>query len=572
MTGKIDPLKLTPLDFPARPDPKRDWTDDAAHIAQAFGVRKLSKPDKHRLACGWKYSHAAAEHFEVISRKFLVHTKGRWAGEPIEWADWQREQWIRPIFGWHDQAGRRSINRVYIECGKKSGKSTFAAAVAVYMAQFVGESGAEVYCLASNEDQAKIVHLQAEHYIIENQQLEQRARIKRGQSIFFPQTKSIIEVRTSKGKSGYNPFCIILDELHEWQGQDAFDRWTYGSAARDGWLHLAITNAGDETESVCFREHERTQKLNAGEFDEPNYYGRIYGSSREEAEAEIESVGGGATRLPVASKCNPGLGSILRESDLVGEIRQALHVPANLPNLLRFWYCVWRTNSNREWLVRFWDENATQYKLSDLTAPMWLGLDMSSTSDMTALVAVTAEPKRYRMWPWYWVPRVRADELRKWTAIELWEASDEIAICPGHVIDKSMIAQQIVEICQGHDVRGLVYDPRESQQIINEVQMRCGIEVIPFVQSHENYHEPTDEFEAAVKTGRVHHTGHRILSWQIKHADCVTTTHDRKKPLKPDPVGAPHKTVDGVQAGVMAFSQAMHYDQETESVEIYELL
>jgi hypothetical protein len=39
-----------------------------------------------------------------------------------------------------------------------------------------------------------------------------------------------------------------------------------------------------------------------------------------------------------------------------------------------------------------------------------------------------------------------------------------------------------------------------------------------------------------------------------------TQSNAYKKPVKPDPIGAPHKTIDGVQAAVMAYSQAYHYD------------
>jgi len=498
-------------------------------------------------------------------QRLCTHTKGRWAGQAIEWHDWQREQWIRPLFGWHDADGVRAVKRAYIECGKKSGKSTFASAVAIYMAHFIGELGAEVYCLASTEEQARIVQHQVEHMVRGCKQLEQRARIRRGKDVIWPQLNAVIQAMSGKGASGFNPYCLILDELHEWQGQAAYERWTYGSMARTGWLHLAITNAGDDTEGVCYRQREYVQKINRGEVDAPDYYGRIYGATREQAEAEIESVGGGATRLPVAAQCNPGLGSILQESDLVAEIKQALHIPANMPNLLRFWYCVWRTAADLEWLNRYWPDCKADYGLDDVSGPLWLGLDMSSVTDLTALVAcsVTA-PGRYRLYPWFWVPAMRAAEMRKWTAIDHWIKRGHITVVPGERINHTMISDTICELCETHDVRGLVYDPREATAIVSDVSDRVGIDCFPFRQSHENYHEPTDNFEADVKAGAIEHNGNPVLSWQARHALCKETTHGYKKPIKPDPLGAPHKGVDGVQAAVMGYSQAMHHDGVSE--------
>jgi phage terminase large subunit-like protein len=570
---KIDPTQLPPMPYAKRPDPSADWTDNPAVVREALGTPKLTAGDRLRLSSGWLYSQAAAEHFEAMCRQFMVHSKGRWGGQALEWHEWQRQQWIRPLFGWYTPDKRRGIRRAYIECGKKSGKSTFAAAVATYMSLFFGEPGAEVYCLASTSDQARIVQLQIEHFVRNSPELLRYAQIHsstqtRGGTITWPQSQSKIEAMSGRGASGFNPSCLIMDELHEWRGADAFDRWTYGSAARDSWLHLMITNAGDDLESVCYRQRSYAQQVNNGEVDDPTYYGRIYAATREQAEAEIESVAHGATRLPVACQCNPGLGTILREDDLILEIKQALHIPSNLPNLLRFWYCVWRTAAETEWLVRFWDDCLDQYTLDDLAGqPAWLGLDLSSVCDLTALVLCAVdERKTVRCWPWFFVPRSRADELRKWTAIEHWEQQGHVHVQPGRTIDQQQLREVISQLCETHDVRGLVYDAREATDLVNWVDDYVAIDTHPFKQSHENYHEPTDRFEAAVKSNTLRHPGNQVLTWQAKHAACVSTTHGYKKPLKPDQTGAPHKSVDGVQALVMAFSQAMHYDPDNEKV------
>jgi phage terminase large subunit-like protein len=337
-------------------------------------------------------------------------------------------------------------------------------------------------------------------------------------------------------------------------------------------LHLSITNAGDDEQSVCYRQRQYCKAVMSGEIDDPTYYGKIYAATREEAEAEIESVGAGATRLPVAAKCNPGLGTIIKEEALLTEIKQALHVPSNMPNLLRFLYCVWRTAAEDDWLGRYWDSCGRHVTLDDLVdTPVWLGLDMSSTTDLTALAVVgRSSDRKYWVIPTFWVPRQRANELRKWTAIEDWEKRGWIRVVPGQRINQSQVAETICKLCRSHDVRALMYDPREATAIVQTVLDGPGVDVVPFKQSHENYHAPTDEFEAAAKSEQLYHDGNPILAWQVKHAWCKATTHGYKKPIKPDPLGAPHKTVDGVQAAIMALSQAMFHEAESEGELIYE--
>lgn len=564
MTGKIDPKQLASLVYPARPDPLCDALSDPGAIRAALGVSELGPSDMVRIAGGCVYSPAAAEHFVVCCEQFLRHSKGRWAGQPLTWHEWQLRDWVRPIFGWITSEGLRAINRVYIECGKKSGKSTFAAAVAAYMAIFFGEIGAEVYCLAGTEHQARIVQLQVEQCIRNSPQLEPRARIRTGQLIQWPQTDSYIEAKSGKGASGFNPFALVMDELHEWQGASAFERWTYGSVARDNWLHLAITNAGDDEESVCYRQRSYCQDVMTGRVSDPSYYGRVYSVPRELAEAEIELVADGATDLPVARQTNPGLGTILRESDLLTDIRQAIRIPSNMANLLRFRYCVWRVAGALEWLNRWWDDCGDDYTLDDLQGqPCWIGMDLSSVCDMSAVVLVARDDGGVcRQWPLYFVPRQRAAELRKYCAVEVWEHSGHLVVQPGNTIDQLEIARRIVELCETHDVRGLVYDPKEATLIVRYVDEQMGVPLYPFRQSHENYHEPTDCYEGDIKAGVMRHPRHPILSWQAKHALCKETTHGYRKPIKPDPEGAPHKGVDGVQAAVMAFSQARLYQED----------
>lgn len=58
------------------------------------------------------------------------------------------------IFGWIDSDNKRRFLYVYIEVAKKNGKSTWLAAVALYLAFLDGEMGAEVYTAATSRDQA----------------------------------------------------------------------------------------------------------------------------------------------------------------------------------------------------------------------------------------------------------------------------------------------------------------------------------------------------------------------------------------------------------------------------------
>ena len=49
---------------------------------------------------GCKFDVAAAERVREFFRRFLVHSKGEWAGKPFDLQPWQWERLIAPLFGW----------------------------------------------------------------------------------------------------------------------------------------------------------------------------------------------------------------------------------------------------------------------------------------------------------------------------------------------------------------------------------------------------------------------------------------------------------------------------------------
>ena len=57
--------------------------------------------------------------------KFLTHTKGELGGQPFILEPFQKDEIIKPIFGWVDKNGLRKYRTVYIEIPRKNGKSNF---------------------------------------------------------------------------------------------------------------------------------------------------------------------------------------------------------------------------------------------------------------------------------------------------------------------------------------------------------------------------------------------------------------------------------------------------------------
>ena len=103
----------------------------------------------------WIFDEATASRlFRFFSR--LKHYKGEWAGQPIALQPFQAFM-IGSLFGWKSrETGLRRFRQCYFEQPRGQGKSTLAAGVALWLAFFDKEPGAEVYCCATHRQQAKI--------------------------------------------------------------------------------------------------------------------------------------------------------------------------------------------------------------------------------------------------------------------------------------------------------------------------------------------------------------------------------------------------------------------------------
>jgi P27 family predicted phage terminase small subunit len=92
---------------------------------------------------GYHFSRIRAQRVIDFVERFTCHSKGEFAGKPFLLDPWQQAfLWI--LFGWiHAGTGYRRFRFSYAEIARGNGKSTLAAAVALYMMVADGEGGAE---------------------------------------------------------------------------------------------------------------------------------------------------------------------------------------------------------------------------------------------------------------------------------------------------------------------------------------------------------------------------------------------------------------------------------------------
>ena len=186
---------------------------------------------------------------EFIER-FCKHSKGKWAGKPVLLDLWQKAI-IQGIFGFIDDQGNRKYREVLVIVARKNGKSTLLSASALYMMFGDKEGGAQVCCVASKKDQAKIVFNEAKNMVVQSPLLSKHIK-KRKSDLYVPMTFSTFEPLASDSNTldGLNMHCGIIDELHSIKDRNIYDVSKQSMGTRTQPLLFMITTAGFVRECI----------------------------------------------------------------------------------------------------------------------------------------------------------------------------------------------------------------------------------------------------------------------------------------------------------------------------------
>ena len=490
----------------------------------------------------------------------LKHTKGRWRGQPFELLPWQ-EKIIRDVFGTVKENGYRQYNTAYVEIPKKNGKSELAAGVALYMTCGDNEWGAEVYGCASDRQQASIVFDVAVDMVDQCPALKKRIKpVMSVKRLVYQPTNSFYQVLSAEAytKHGLNVHAVIFDELHSQPNRELFDVMTKGSGdARTQPLFFLITTAGTDRHSVCFEQHQKAEDIILGRKIDDTFYPVIYGASDEDD----------WTSEKVWYDANPSLGYTIDIEKVRNACMSAMDNPAEENIFRQLRLNQWVKQSTRWMQMEKWDACGFPVDERELLGrECFGGLDLSSTTDITALVLVfppRAENEKYILLPYFWIPeenmqlRVRRDHV----PYDNWEQQGFLKTTEGNVIHYGFIEKFIEELGIKYNIREIAFDRWGAVQMVQNLE-GFGFTVVPFGQGFKDMSPPSKELMKLTLEQRLAHGGHPVLRWMM---DNIFVRTDPAGNIKPDKEKSTEK-IDGAVATVMALDRAIRNGSDTGSV------
>ena len=483
----------------------------------------------------------------------LRHTKGEFHGQPFHLLPWQ-EKVIRDVFGTvrDDDPTMRQYTTAYIEIPKKNGKSELGAAIALNMLINDDEWKAEVYSCASDRQQAAIVFDVAVDMVRQSPALMKRVKIiPSTRRMIYQPTGSIYQVLSSEvaTKHGLNVSACIFDELHTQPTRALYDVMTQGSGdARRQPLWFLLTTAGTDRNSICWEVHQKALDVLEGRKIDPRFYPVLFGLPDDADWTSEENW----------YRANPSLDHTITIDKVRDAFRKAQETPADENQFRQLRLNQWVKQSVRWMPMDKWDECGgvvDPYALEGRAC--YAGLDLSSTSDLTALVLAfppTSEDEPYIALPFFWLPeetlslRVRRDHV----PYDQWARRGFIRTTEGNVVHYGFIERFICELGERYDIREIAHDRWNATMMVQTLE-DDGFTMVPFGQGFRDMSPPTKELMRLVLEHRLCHGGHPVLRWNMDNAYVRT---DPAGNLKLDKEKSTEK-VDGAVALVMALDRAM---------------
>ena len=496
---------------------------------------------------GCYYDEAAAERALTFFRTYLTPTKGQWAGQPFVPSQWQADHILKPLFGWKRPDGLRRFRVAWLELPRKSGKTTLAAGIGLYLLGADGEAGAEVYSGATTRDQAKLVWTQARDMVQANPVLKRNSECFQTSIVVPRMTAAFKPVSREAGRlDGLNVHGAILDEVHAHPTSEMWDVMTTATGARQQPMLVAITTAGlYAPASIGWVQHQHAMAVLEGAIHDDAYFAYIAAADRDDDWKDPATW----------AKANPGLGDTITEEYLAEQCARAAAMPSFQNTFRRYHLNQWVEQADR-WLdIGVWDDCDDQPPHDLAGRRCYAGLDLASTRDVTALVLVFPDDEDgFDVVCRFWVPgdniALRSHDDR--VPYDAWARDGHLTATAGNVFDDAAVYEEIMRLGEMYDIREVAYDPWGGTALVARL-MEAGVEMVPFRQGFASMSGPTKELEKVVVSGRLRHGGQPVLRWMASN---VTLATDPAANIKIDKAKSFEK-VDGMVALVMALGRTV---------------
>lgn len=469
----------------------------------------------------------------LFVEEFCKQSKGA-IGEPIKLQLFQKAA-IQAIFGFVDKNGYRRFREVLWIMGRKNGKSVLLSALSLYMMIGDHEGGAEVDCVASKKDQAKIVFNEARNMVIQSPYLSKYIR-KRKTDMYSDFNFGVFQPLSSDSNTldGLNPHCGCIDELHSIRDRNIYDVVKQGMVARKQPILFMITTSGFNREGIYDSMYAYAEQVINGDIHDERFLPLIY-----ELDEQNEWLDPDAW-----IKANPGLGPIKSRQALAENVEKAKVDGKFRPTVLTKDFNLMNVTAE-SWLT--WEQlnNEAEFSMDDVRNAYAIGgCDLSSVYDLTCATLLIRKPNddNFYVLQHYFLPRARVEDLAEKSQkafeapYQIWAEKGLMTLSEGAMVDYSDVTNWFRRMRDDYqiDLWRLGYDRAMAGYWAEEMSAEFGQSVMEKVaQGPFTWSNPMKELGSMLTDKRINYGNNPILKWCLSNTGIkVAGTLDSITPVK----------------------------------------
>jgi phage terminase large subunit-like protein len=479
--------------------------------------------------------------------RLLKHTESPFTGKQFVPEPWQ-DAYLDKLFNTLKPDGRRQYRKSFLFLPRKQGKTFKVAAIALYEG-FFGQYGGQIVIAAGDREQARKLFDACKNFLDTCPGLAKRCKVYKN-SISFPHKKTTMQVisREAKTKHGFNPSLVIVDELHVQPNRELIDVLTSGMGTRSEPLVIYISTAGMDRIGPCYEEFLRAVKVRDGLIDDPTYFPCLYYADSEDDPFSEETW----------KKAQPNYGVSVTKDFMEAEMRLAKESVDEEVKFRTLYLNQWVSNgANRFFRTGQWEKCAEPLR-DTANLPCYCALDLSSTQDTTAFVAVWPgvdehgqHDGTFDVFAHLFLPESNAD--RDEASYRQWAKDGFVTLTEGDTVDFDVVRNYVLSFCEKNAVRGVAIDRWNATHIVTQLTAE-GIAVKPYGQGYASMSSPLKLLQTAVLGQKIRHGGNPALAYQMSNLQVRMDDAGNIKPAK----SHSHSTarIDAPVACVMAFGIA----------------
>lgn len=481
-----------------------------------------------------------------IERNLCI-PEGKHVGRPVKLTPRQKE-WIKQIY---DTPTRMFI----LSIARKNAKTALTAfLLLLHLCGPEARANSQLFSAAQSLEQASILFALAAKMVRMSNDLNSVVVVRdTAKRLFCAELGTLYRALSADASTAYglSPVFVAHDELGQVKGpkSELYEALETASAAHDDPISIIIsTQAPTDSDLLsiliddALTGADKMKKV------------VLYSAPIEDDPFTEETI----------RKSNPHFDYFMNKKEVLRQAEEARRIPSR-ESSYRNLILNQRIEARNPFVSRsVWVENGEEPR--ELNGDVYGGLDLSSVSDLTALVLTSENGGKWDVHPTFWLPETGIIEKSRTDRVpyDIWAREGMLQLTPGASVEYEYVAAFLREIFSTYKVKALAFD-RWNMKNFTPWLKKAGFsdadletKFVEFGQGFQSMSPALREMESMLLNNKFRHGNHPVLTMCAANATILTDPAGCRKFVKAKSIGR----IDGMVAMAMAVGSMPHQAEE----------